>query len=1083
MSTTPDLTILIDHALSGYQADILKSKITKVGLSPEAIPVTLLSDYSVPSNTNAPNRVILGLGDKPLFQLTGKKSIHKWHLSPIQLESGALFMGSFSLQQIQAQYELGVYLDMAFMKVKKYLNEPYRKPEENFHLNPSLEETYAILQKIKEEPEIACDIETGYGQINTVGFAWSVRDAIAINTLPERCGPTAYYELWNAIRSVLEGGSRKIFQNFMYDTSYFSAYGIETKGEIYDTMHAMKVLWPEFKSDLGNVGRIYTDRPYWKDDGKVEHEEGSKKDWGNIRDWRRHYLYNCLSKDMRVVTEHGLIPISQLARKKQKLQVRSWNEKRQCAEWKPITNWLIRKESKPVLWRRILLAGMQGRGGLCVTPDHKILTGRGWIEARDVVTGDVVLQEGTLHDEGTLLGTAWGDSSLTNTSDKTVAYLACAQINKELIELKQSLFGGTITSKQRTTGYGSNMFYNLYVPPCPQLARLKAESIADNIHKLTDLGIALWFMDDGCKQKHKYSPAMKLALQSYSHKECNIIWSYFKARFGLGGCLDKAGNLHLSVPMSKRLCQELGYYFVPSMRYKMSHEGPDYSPSKCLQYASQTSAAIKIPVIGVKDEQKKKRGYSTSYCISVADNENFFTEYGVVANCRDTSGTLEASLGQRKDLEARGLSRFYSDYVQRLIRPAREMCAVGMPLDSTCRENTEKEIREKIKTLTKSFHEAVGGEINPNSSAQVQKYLREQGIKLPKKYDKATKAYKETSDSNAIKKIRLKHPERKELELLQDIKKLKKAHSSYIDFKTRPDGRLSYSLNVTGAETLRWSGGKDPWGNGFNIQTIPREGGEISIKSMFLAPVGYSFLECDLRQAESRFVAYDSADETLIHMLESGSDVHTHVGNAILRQMGKDPSSIPKEEFKKTWRQLGKKAGHGLNYGMKASVFMETVFNELDMVISKQDAETIREAYYNLFPGIPRWHKWIRDELYVRRKLTAPSGWERYFYGRPGDDMFKEAAAWRPQHTIPWITNHLMIYLEDWRGDRDFSFLTQVHDALYLLVRDEILDEVAGVCLDHKKWHPEVPLRGGLMYIPTEIKVGKRMSEMEEWNE
>lgn len=725
--------------LSGWQWDFLRSKLLRAGIDPTAVRIFPLSALEPIDKAS----VVIGLGEGVLRCYTEKKGLDKWHLSPLTTNSGRPFIATYGFGRIQAQYELGLYLELALKRAVEMAQGALVRYPERFLLNPTLEETFAVLDLLKTKTTIACDVETGYGQINTVGFAWSPSDAIAINVLPDRCTDDNYFELWRRISAVLRAPSRKVFQNFMYDTSYFSAYGVRVAGEIFDTMHAMRVLWPELDVNLGNVGRLYTNRPYWKDDGRVESEEGKRKDWGNVRDWVKHYTYNC----------------------------------------------------------------------------------------------------------------------------------------------------------------------------------------------------------------------------------------------------------------------------------------------------------------------------------------------------RDTSGTFEASLNQCADLEARGLIGFWSSYVARLIEPAREMCAEGFPLCLRTHAALKQKTEEQIERLTEALHEKTVSALNPRSPKQVRDWLVGQGVKLPKKFDKASGGYKETTDANAIKKIRLKK-DLPGLRELQDIKSLDKALSSYIDFEIRPDCRLSYSLNITGTETLRWSGGKDAWDRGFNIQTIPREGGDVSIKSMFLAPEGHSFLEVDLRQAESRFVAYDSADSELIHMLESGADVHSHVGRAILKQMGKDPDVIPKDEFKATWRQLGKKAGHGLNYGMKARVFLETVFNELDMVISLKDAEMIREAYYGLFPGIPRWHAWIRRELYQKRKLSAPSGWERYFYGRPGDDMFKEGAAWRPQHTIPWITNHLMLHLAEQRKEQDlgFKFLTQVHDALYLLVRDDSLEDVARICLDHMAWHPEVDLPGGRMFIPTEVAVGKRMSEKKEFH-
>lgn len=726
--------------LSGWQAEWLRNKALKAGLTSESFSVRLLAD--LPLSLLSEGSVSLGLGEDVLGRLAGKKSIDKWHLSPLKTAEGGLFLGTFDFGRMQKQFELGLYFELAICRAAEFARSGYQPIRENFRLNPGVEEAIAILKDLRNKDELSVDIETGYGQINTVGIAWSASEAVAINVLPDRCSDLSYYELWNTIREILESDSRKIFQNFIYDTSYFSAYGIKVRGEIFDTMHAMKILWPELDSNLGNVGRIYTKRPYWKDDGKITGAEGKKKDWGAVRDWHKHYTYSC----------------------------------------------------------------------------------------------------------------------------------------------------------------------------------------------------------------------------------------------------------------------------------------------------------------------------------------------------RDTTGTLEASLGQREDLKARGLDLFYQERLQSLINPAREMCAAGIPLDLSQKENLKKTTGDRIEVLKTELQKEVGFPLNPRSPKQVQNYLKKLGVKLPKKYDKEKGVYRESADTSTIKKIRLKRPDLTFLAQLQEIKQLDKALSAYLNFEVRPDGRLSYSLNISGTETLRFSGGKDAWDRGFNIQTIPRDGDGPSIKSMFLAPEGYSFCEIDLRQAESRFVAYDSADKTLIDMLESGADVHTHVGEAILVQMGKDPKSIPRDEFKSTWRQLGKKAGHGLNYGMKAQVFVETVFNELDLVITRKDAEQITRAYFGLFPGIPRWHESIKRELYLKRRLKTPTGWERYFYGRPGPDMEKEGLAFRPQHTIPFLTNALMLHLCELRnwGKMKFQLLAQVHDSLILLAPDSEIEEITRVCLETRAGHPVIELPGGQCWIPREVKAGKRMSEMKE---
>lgn len=725
-------TSVPDHfeLFSGWQWSLLRDKMRRAGLSPEECQFFKLSEFI------STDRLILGMGEKSLNYFTGLKGIDKWQLSPLSSKFGGKFIPTYDFGRIQKQFELNLYLELALKRAyEESKTKDYENREERFHLNPSVEETMSILDFIKTQPEISVDIETGYGQINTVGFAWSQSDAIAINVLPSRCSSGSYRALWEKIRDVLVSDSKKIFQNFIYDVSYFSAYGIRVNEIAHDTMWAMKFLWPELDMNLGNVGRVYTKRSYWKDDGKVEGAEAKRKSWGDIRDWVRHYTYNC----------------------------------------------------------------------------------------------------------------------------------------------------------------------------------------------------------------------------------------------------------------------------------------------------------------------------------------------------RDTSGTWEAKQNQIKDLEERGLKKLFDGYLLKLIEPILEMCGNGVPICEETRQKLKNECEAKVLELSRKLSQEVGYEINPGSWQQKLKYLTAQGVKVPKKYDKTTGRYRESTDASSLKKIRLKHPELKALSLFTDIASLNKALSSYINFETKPnEAILRYTLNGTGTETLRFSGNRDPWDRGFNIQTIPREGGEVSIKSMFVAPPGWQFMEVDLKQAESRFVAYDSADKTLIEMLESGADVHRHVAAEIFH--------ISESEVTKDQRQLGKKAGHGANYAMKESVFIETCFSEMDLTLSRDEARNTLESYHRLFPGIRRWHMGIRSELNLRRKLSAPSGWERYFYGRFGDDMFKEAYAWRPQHTIPWITNHLMLYLRDRRKleGLKFKLLVQVHDSLIMLVPDNELKRVAEICLDHKQWHPRVLLKGGEMWIPAECKTGTRLSEMRE---
>lgn len=633
------------------------------------------------------------------------------------------------MERVAKDLTLQVWVTLCARKAAAELKSPSQEKKYAFRLNPPLEETLVYLRDhVRNAERVSVDIETGRGQINTVGFAISPSEAIAINVLPDRIGRDNHYRLWRALADILESDQPKILQNFIYEQQFFSRYGIRLNGVSHDTMICQKFLWPELEMGLDAVGRLYTDMPYWKDDGKS---------WNNIRDWERHYEYNC----------------------------------------------------------------------------------------------------------------------------------------------------------------------------------------------------------------------------------------------------------------------------------------------------------------------------------------------------KDTVGTFAGSLGQIADLKARGLDKFYYDYLVKLFPAVTEMCSRGIPISETALIRMREEVGGEYARILQTLKSEDGAEaLNPRSPAQVKKFLGGKGYQIPKKYDSKEKRYKESTDEKSLKKLRMKYPEDKSLDFLLRLSKLGKASSSYLNFTYDTDRRMRFTLNCHGTETGRWSGYCDPWGHGVNPQTVPGGNKGINIKSIFEAEPGYVFLECDLRQAESRFVAYDSADLNLITMLEDPTrDVHKYVAAEIY---GIAESAVSKQQ-----RQLGKKSGHGANYSMKENTFIESCIQEMDLVLTKGEATKVLEAYHKLFPGIRRWHARLRQELQQTRCLKTPLGRERYFYSRLDDDCFRQAYAYRPQSTIPDVTNHLMLFLLESRklGVYDFRLLLQCHDSVLLEVPESHVPTIARDCLEVKKWHPEIILPGGRLVIPTEVKTGRNWGSVEEY--
>lgn len=1069
---------LLQNALN--RAGILASEVAYMVLHPRApagfkvvekIPPDVrqadLVEAQKKLNSCAAN-VIVPLGSYALEWLTGLDSIDKQHCSILQIKAefgNKKTIPLFHPERVQREYGLSAYITFGCMRIKEeMLTATINTPARKFHL--SLDLSFSeVMDKLdliaKNAQELSCDIETGLGVINTVGFAHSSTEALAIETHPQYASflktETHYHQLWQKIASVWQSDIPKIAQNALFESQWAAKYGIRLTNVVHDTMWAMKFLHPELEKGLANVGRIYTKFPFWKDD---------HSDWNSVRNWRAHLEYNCLGRGVMVHTEQGWIAIDRLARKKMHLRVRSFNTATNEFEFKAITNWLVKKEIQNSAWIRLKTRSMGNRKGLLVTPDHRILTARGWLAAVHVQTGDYVVTEKLRHDAGTLLGTYLGDSSIRRQGTTSEAHMVCGHIHKELTEFKQWLFGGKVSSAKIKSGYKpGKLFYTLYVPACPQLTNLKTVSVPEALNALTPLGIALWFMDDGCKQKRDISPTMRLAVQSYKKEEQIMIRDFFASRYGHCS-LHKAGNIGFSVEASKKLCADLGGYFIPCMRYKLSHSGPAFSYALSTAYQSKVEAISDV-VSSVEVESKNSRAYAHSYCISVADNANFLTSYGVVANCKDTTGTFEAYNNQLAALRMRKLDKLFNNYIMRFFPVIEEMCFKGLKLDKRALEamliDANADLEGHTKLITREFLERLGREINVRSPKQLQSGLKEMGLKLPTKTNKNGET-KESADRKSLTKLKRKYPNEPIVGSLIETSRINKMISSYLTFTYDADEKIRYSIDPCGTETGRFSAYCDPWGNGFNPQTVPKK-----IRNVVVAEEGKLLLQLDLAQAESRYVAYESPEPKLMEMLETGQDVHKYVASQIFKK----PAAI----ISKIERQLGKKSGHSANYGVGPRTFAESCLVEMGIVLTEQEAKKIISGYYEVFPGISRRQKNIQDAVRRHRILRTPIGRERHFYGRVNDSMFREAYAYAPQSVIPDITNCLMLHL--YNKFEDIDFLLQVHDSLLLQMSPGRQYDVWEEVQKSSIWHPEIILPGGKLVIPVDGEIGLRWGSLE----
>jgi len=436
-------------------------------------------------------------------------------------------------------------------------------------------------------------------------------------------------------------------------------------------------------------------------------------------------------------------------------------------------------------------------------------------------------------------------------------------------------------------------------------------------------------------------------------------------------------------------------------------------------------------------------------------------------NCLDASVTLEAAIAQQLDLRKRNLDKPFYDFVMQLTAPIAQMSWTGLPIDIPVKDILKTECESRVKSLNEKlqYHakEIIGKEINPRSPIQVKALLK---AHLPRHIRLPFKRGKETSDLEALYKLKSHLPNDPILQPLIDISRENKKLSSYLNYKHDADNRVRYTMFVHGTETGRMACKKDPWNRGFNVQTVPA-----GMKAQFMAPAGCRLIEVDLKQAESRFVAWDAPEPTLMNMYKQGIDIHRFVASHA------ELFNKPMDKVSKLERQLGKKVGHAANYGMGSKRLVDICLKEMDYTITPDRATRMLEGYHQIFPGIRRWQNDIRNEVRQTRKLKTFFLRERVFYNRECDDLWREAYAYKPQSTVPDCINKLILWLFGFPGT---TLLAQIHDSVLLEVTEQSISPTLQRIKQQDEWNPEMRLRGGLLRIPIEIKIGRRWNELKE---
>ena len=241
---------------------------------------------------------IIAFGNIALLALCNRVGITKWRGSVLEstLVPGLKVVPTFHPATfIPPKYNFLnkpiICEDLLHAKQESTFPEIRRSPR-NILTHPDFNQAINTLRHIYRVGRlgqvIGIDIEVINGEVDCIGLGWSATDSVCIpfrNSRGDHFTVEQELAIMRGIAYIIQADDiQKSGANFIFDTQFlFRKYGIVPRGSLHCTQIAQKISYPDFPAGLAAVTTMYTDIPYYKEDGKqwMKMGAGSWEEWWN----------------------------------------------------------------------------------------------------------------------------------------------------------------------------------------------------------------------------------------------------------------------------------------------------------------------------------------------------------------------------------------------------------------------------------------------------------------------------------------------------------------------------------------------------------------------------------------------------------------------------------------------------------------------------------------------------------------------------------------------------------------------------------------------------------------------------------
>ena len=288
-----DEDVASGYAISGYQESVLKDFAKANGIKWEQTYRTCLikeriklvdpkSNYDLITdqyrriltdelNTVKPN-IIVPLSELSFNFTTNLSSIFKFRgsvLPSVNIPQAKVIPILGVYPYINQDYKLNYISRLDFARVAKNIDnyEPYKEP--NIWIARTAPALQNFIQRsIVNSPFLVFDIETFVGIPTCISLCFNGIESVTVPLLDNGTSQTERVVMMHLVAELLASPIPKVNQNIKFDWKKLERFGFYVNNIVGDTFLAASCLYCEFPKNLGFLTSLYTDMPYFKDEGK-----------------------------------------------------------------------------------------------------------------------------------------------------------------------------------------------------------------------------------------------------------------------------------------------------------------------------------------------------------------------------------------------------------------------------------------------------------------------------------------------------------------------------------------------------------------------------------------------------------------------------------------------------------------------------------------------------------------------------------------------------------------------------------------------------------------------------------------------